>query len=1240
MRQWPYRHVVAPTLIYAILGLFWIHTTDHLLAHLTPNIPTLTYFSIMKGDLFVLITATLLSLFLLRELRHRTSQTEQIRRQIEEQRMLLETTMDAFCAVDTHGRLLDANNACSQMLGYSRSELLQMSVSALEVIETPEDTARHLERIIATGFDRFETRHRRKDGQIIDVEASVTYVPTHREQFFCFMRDITKRKHAEQTLAAHTNQLEAVRSVTLELTQELRLPQVLALIIQRAVELLCAHSGVVYLWNEATQDLTPAAWSGLEGDWIRDVRIPLGRGLTGSVAMTRQGMIVNNCQTWPEANPLFLTHTKIVATLAEPFLYADRLIGVITINSDDASRLFTDQDREVVALFAGHAAIAIENARLYEATVRRGEALAALLRATQSVMSGLDLHEILNRIARAASEIAGTPHVAVMLVDREAQALRMATVVGDSVPSGYHVPLGVSFSGLVAESGEPLFCADSANDPRNASAERDRQLGFVTYLGLPIKIGDEVLGVLSFDTTEPREYGVDELAYLSSFAGQTAIAIENARLYEAAQQELAKHRRTQTALMQSETRYRRLIETAAEGIIISDPDTLITFVNPKMAAMLGYTPAEMLGRSYTDFVDPTERPDARAAMARRHIAGNEQLERVFQRKDGTPCVMLLNVAPILDEGGQYAGGFAMFTDITARKNAETALATRTRHLEAIRTVSTEITRELDLTRLLQLIAQRALDLAQAQRAVIFYCEKTTNTFQSAAWAGFEDAEGQPWFPAEVARPNRGAPGEVLRQRRGFMVNDYREWPDANPALLAHTPVTRVLAEPLWYRDTIIGIILIGRDGETAPLFTNEHRETLSLFADQAAIAIENARLFQAQQAAYADLQRAQDELVRTSKLRALGQLSAGIAHDLNNVLASVIAHGDLLRFLHPSPELQHHLDPLLTSARDGALIIQRLQEFSRQQASKQLRPIRLETIVSGAVQLTRPHWHDEAYRHNRAITVETHLDDLPPILGSESEIREALTNLILNAVDAMPTGGCLTFRAQAVPSTLDVPGSPPAVDLQVTDTGTGIPEDVRPHIFDPFFTTRGTRGTGMGLSIVYGIMERHGGHITVTSTPGRGTTFTLWFQATQHQTTVTPEITIHPTTRPLRVLVVDDNPQVRHGLVSLLNSLGHIPTEADSGEAGLARLTDTPIDLLVTDLTMTNDMNGIQFAQQVRSMHPTTPIILITGWADATEDQDIPQGTINAILQKPIGLQQLSQIIEAHRPPLATLHPA
>jgi signal transduction histidine kinase len=254
----------------------------------------------------------------------------------------------------------------------------------------------------------------------------------------------------------------------------------------------------------------------------------------------------------PYALSSIVAQTNAMAVLAEPLLYGDRVVGVIVVDRARGERCFRPEDVAVLALFANHAAIAIENARLYDTALRQALELQALLAATSSVMSGLDLQTILERIASEAARISGCPHVKLLLVDPEAGVLRIGVLRGRSHAEGFPLPIGVGLSGRVAETGAPLYVADSQNDPRSALAAQDRALGIRTYLGLPIKTPDNVLGVLTLNTTAPHEYTPTELAYLTSFADQAAVAIEHARQHAAARaraEELETLREVEQALM-------------------------------------------------------------------------------------------------------------------------------------------------------------------------------------------------------------------------------------------------------------------------------------------------------------------------------------------------------------------------------------------------------------------------------------------------------------------------------------------------------------------------------------------------------------------------------------------------------------------------------------------------------------------------------------------------------------------
>jgi PAS domain S-box-containing protein len=465
-----------------------------------------------------------------RDITERKRAEEALRQSEEKYRQLFEMESDAlFLIENATGQILEVNASAVALYGYSRDELLQKRNTDLsaEPEETRAATQEQRQRIPV----RY---HRKKDGTVFPVEITARHLLwQRREAHIAAIRDITERRRAEEALRTHTRQLEAIRAVTAEITRELDLTTLLELITQRSIELVGAVAGSVYLWDEPDEVLIPKAWHGL-GEWMREVRLKPGEAVAGTVALRREGMIVNDLPASPYSFPLFRERARATAALAEPLLYRDRLVGVIALNHEEVGWQFTEEHQHLLRLFAAQAAIAIENARLHSAAVRRGEELEALLRATRSVMSGLDLQGILDRILAEAAQISGCSHVKVLLVDREAGVLQVGALQGTAMSTGDRLPLGMGHSGIVAATGQPLISEDCPNDPRNAYAKRDGELGIVTYLGLPIKSRDEVIGVLTFNTTTPRHYTPHDVAYLTSFADQAAVAIENARLHSAA----------------------------------------------------------------------------------------------------------------------------------------------------------------------------------------------------------------------------------------------------------------------------------------------------------------------------------------------------------------------------------------------------------------------------------------------------------------------------------------------------------------------------------------------------------------------------------------------------------------------------------------------------------------------------------------------------------------------------------
>ncbi len=378
------------------------------------------------------------------------------------------------------------------------------------------------------------------------------------------------------------------------------------------------------------------------------------------------------------------------------------------------------------------------------------------------------------------------------------------------------------------------------------------------------------------------------------------------------------------------------------------------------------------------------------------------------------------------------------------------------------------------------------------------------------------------------------------------------------------------------------------------------------------------------------LRQAQQALIQQERLRALGQMASGIAHDINNAISPISLYTEaLLEREQISDKARGYLTTIQRAIDDVAQTVGRMREFYRPREKElQLADVQLNPLIQQVIDLTRARWNDLAQQ--RGVMIELKADlapDLATIRGAENEIRDALTNLIFNAVDALPQGGRIEIHTRnvAVPG---AHGAESAVQLEVNDSGVGMDEDTRRRCLEPFFTTKGDRGTGLGLAMVYGMAKRHSAGLDIDSAVGRGTSFRLTFRTGAAQVASSGR---HPlpsfASRSLRVLLVDDDPALLESLRSALQDEGHKVTTSNGGQAGIdafrvAQRAGKPFDIVITDLGMPY-VDGRQVVASVRAMSPGTPIILLTGWGQhVVNEQDRPP-QVDRLLGKPPRIREL-----------------
>lgn len=370
------------------------------------------------------------------------------------------------------------------------------------------------------------------------------------------------------------------------------------------------------------------------------------------------------------------------------------------------------------------------------------------------------------------------------------------------------------------------------------------------------------------------------------------------------------------------------------------------------------------------------------------------------------------------------------------------------------------------------------------------------------------------------------------------------------------------------------------------------------------------------------LRASQEQVIRRERMHALGRMANGIAHDFNNTLAPIVGFSELL-LLKPemaadSSRLRSYLEMIYHAAKDAAKVVSRLREFYRHRdSSEALTPIILNELIQQVVSFTQPRWKDEALAAGITIDMRLEFGNVPTIVGNESELREAMVNLIFNAADAIEKRGRITIRTE-------VHGR--WAVITVSDNGTGMTEEVRARCLEPFFTTKGELGSGLGLGSVYGIVQRHEGELDIKTEAGRGTSVTLSIPLERGaQKPGAPKAPAQPV-KPLRLLVVEDEPLVREVLSVYLAEDKHEVTLATNGREALDFYKPGAFDLVLTDRAMP-EINGDQLAAEIKKISPRQPVVLLTGYGDLMNGAgELPAG-VDLIVGKPFTLNSLREAI-------------
>ncbi|HEV8481222.1 MAG TPA: GAF domain-containing protein [Candidatus Eisenbacteria bacterium] len=634
------------------------------------------------------------------------------------------------------------------------------------------------------------------------------------------------------------------------------------------------------------------------------------------------------------------------------------------------------------------------------------------------------------------------------------------------------------------------------------------------------------------------------------------------------------------------------------------------------------------GRAIWDWISPEQHAAARAYFAACHeglVAGGATpdgpVSRVAEPSSLPlacalhPGVQLL-LYPLRGRGRPQGVLAVALPEANRMMDAE-ALEKREiryrRRLKAVLDASREVSSSLDRDVILQNIVKRVRDLVAVPEAVLFLVNEDGETLSPVV--AHVDSFLDEVMALRLTK-GEGIVGWVAQTGKSEIVNHAER--DPRSLQVPGTPVepTSLLCAPLVIKDRVVGVLALSRLGGDND-FENEDLELSTIFAGHCSAAIENARLYTELRGTIEELRATQNQLVQSAKLNALGEMAGGVAHDFNNILAAILGRTQLLLRSANTKEVKDSLLVIEQTALDGAHTVKRIQEFTRVRHDESRESVNLNQVLLQVIDLTRSAWQAEAKAHGVHIQVATDLECGQPVNGSAAELREVFTNIVLNAVDALPQGGTLTLTTR---------DEGDRVVARVSDDGVGMDRETQARAFDPFFTTKRERGNGLGLSVAYGILRRHRAEIRVESELGLGTAFVIDFPAGAEADSAPPAPEKIPEAKPMKVLCVDDEPAVLDVLCELVEALGHDVVRARGGGEAieLARLRHP--DVVLSDLGMP-DVNGWEVAARVKRASPQTPVALVTGWGVQIEPEQARRQGVDLILPKPFTVDEINKVL-------------
>ncbi|PYM65878.1 MAG: hypothetical protein DMD79_03950 [Candidatus Rokuibacteriota bacterium] len=1081
----------------------------------------------------------------------------------ERYRGLFENAAEGIFQTSVEGRALIANPALARILGYDSPEELVARVTdvARQLYTDPARRDELLRRVREEGaVSGFEMPARRKDRSTVWLSVSARAVRGPDGTVLHLegrAEDITARKRAQETAAA-------LAEVGRELVATVDFAQVAERVVSTVARVFQVRRAGLYRLDPVSRALTCIAIAG-EGDpgpWLGRV-LPFGAGPAGrAVAEERAAPSPDIPTDSPGPLPEWLVERfqaeGLRAGAGAPLIARGKTLGALDL-ADRAGRVFTGGELGLLSVFADQAAAALQNAELYEEAERRRHAAEVLADLGRLVSQSLDLTEVRQRVVDGVRELLGGHSAALLRIDQESGDLVTTAASGEREIFGVTpvLPRGTGASGLAVRERRPVASPDMLADDRFTVSAEIRTLAERASCRAVLAVP------LSM---QERVVGVLNVSGRTGriFGEEEVHVVEAFAAHAAVALENAQLYEDARAARDF---LRSIATNSADAIITTDVRGRTTYFSPGAEEMLGYHAGEVLGRPLAQFYRSGVE-EGRALMRRLWTEGRIQhYESAFRGKDGRWVEVSASVSLLRDADGRVTGTVGVLRDVTEPKGAA----------EALRESEERFRRAFDdsgIGMALQTMDGRYLRVNRV------YCEMVGYTAEELLAVSFRDVLHPEDQAADVERDRRMLSGEVGHYQRE---KRYRH----------------KSGRVVW----VLSSVSLVRDADGRP------RNMLVQVQD----VTERKRI-------EAELEQQREARLQSDKLAAMGQLLAGVAHELNNPLSVVMGRAALLsRALEGGP-LAAQADQIGQAAERCARIVKNFLALARHRAPERGR-VAIGPLVQEAIELL-------AYPL-RVDSVEVVVDlapDLPALWADGHQLHQVLVNLITNAHHALrgaPAPRRLTLTASADPGQS-------RVAIEVADTGPGIPPEVLSRLFEPFFTTKPPgQGTGLGLSLCRGIVEEHAGSITVESGVGQGARFRIELPVTAPEAErEEPAVARRAAVRGKSILVVDDEADVAEVLAEILALDDHEVDVTLNGQVALDRILEKPYDLVFSDVRMP-ELDGPGLYQRLEELRHglVRRFVFLTGDVLGPETRAFLERTGAPSVSKPFAASEIRRVL-------------